>query len=309
MDEKPKIIVIAGPTAGGKTSLSVELALALGGEIVSADAMQVYRYMDVGTAKPSTEERRGIAHHLLDVVNPDEAFNAAVYRDLALAAIRDIRARGKVCLVVGGTGLYIKALLKGIFECPETDEDLRRSLLQEARDGGAGKLYEFLEATDPESAARIHPNDVVRIVRAVEIYRLTGKPASQVRTAHGFQEAPVRALKLYLRMDREVLYRRIDRRSLDMVRDGLIEETRGLLERGYSPDLKPMQAIGYRHMVKCLDGVYSREEAVETLQKDTRRYAKRQLTWFRADPEAEWLDPEDRDAFTRKIGRFMSEAG
>jgi tRNA dimethylallyltransferase len=306
MNEQPPVIVIAGPTASGKTHLGVDLALALGGEIVNADSMQVYRGMDVGTAKPTLGERRGVVHHLLDVVDPDEEFNAAQFRGAALPLIRDIQARGKVCLVVGGTGLYIKGLLRGLFDCPPADPELRRSLTAEARTRGTETLHEALNAVDPASAGIIHPNDLTRIVRALEIYRLTGMPASRVRETHAFRECPLRALKLYLNVDREVLYSRIDRRSLDMVRNGLVEETGHLLEKGYSPDLKPMKAIGYRHMVAYLDGACTLEEAIRSLQRDTRRYAKRQMTWFRADPDAEWVRPADTVALPGRIERFLS---
>jgi len=300
-----KAVVISGPTASGKTSLSVELALALGGEVINSDSMQVYRGMDVGTAKPTPEEQRGIPHHLLDVVDPDEEFNAATYRSLALPLVEDIVSREKVCLVVGGTGLYIKGLLNGLFECPPADMEFRESLRREMETLGTVVLYKRLEKIDPESSSSIHPNDGLRITRALEIFHLTGRPCSELAREHGFGDTPLRALKLCLEVDRERLYDRINKRSIIMVETGLVQETEELLKKGFLPDLKPMKAIGYRHIAKYLQGGWSLEEAVYNLQRDTRRYAKRQLTWFRADPEYIWIGPEDFDIALRKITEFI----
>lgn len=303
---KPKVIVIAGPTSSGKTSLSVKLASALGGEVINADSMQVYRGMDIGTAKPTTEERKNIPHHLLDVVCPDEKFNAAIYRAMALSIIDDIDSRGKICFVVGGTGLYIKSLLGGLFRCPANDPALRESLHRECDLLGSENLHNRVHRLDPESADKIHPNDRIRIIRALEIIHLTGCLPSELSKEHGFGNQALKALKLYLKIDREKLYKYINERSRAMVEAGLVEETEGLLKRGYSPDLKPMKAIGYRHMVKHLKGGWSIEEAIKNLQIDTRRYAKRQLTWFRRDPEAYWIAPEDVDLAINKIKEFVS---
>jgi len=307
-DGRPKLIVIAGPTASGKTALGVEMALALGGEVINADSMQVYRGMDVGTAKPTLQERRGVPHHLLDVVTPGDAFNAALYRSMALAAAEDIHARGKVCLVVGGTGLYIKALLGGLFDCPTLEPGLRESLQREYDRIGAAALHKRLQELDPETAGRIHPNDAVRITRALEVLELTGRLPSELAQAHGFQDAPFNALRLYLHVEREELYRRINERSVAMVRSGLVEETGELLAKGYSPDLKPMQAIGYRHMIRYLRGEWSLDHAIDSLQQDTRRYAKRQLTWFGADPDAQWVSVGDRETIRGKIKVFLFES-
>jgi tRNA dimethylallyltransferase len=304
---KPKVIVIAGPTASGKTALSVSLALRLGGEIINADSMQVYRGMDVGTAKPSEDERKGVAHHLLDVVDPDGEFSAARYRSMAIPLAADIRARGKVCLVVGGTGLYLRSFLNGLFDCPPSNEALRDSLRKEAAIHGALRLHQSLEEMDPESARRIHPNDLFRIIRAIEIYRLTGAPASRLRSSHGFRDSQVEALELFLEVDRDELYRRIDRRCETMAAGGLVEETRALLEKGYGPHLKSMQALGYRHMIRHLSGECSLEEAIRTLQRDTRRYAKRQMTWFRGEPDARWVRTEHEDEILDLVTRFMSD--
>ncbi len=300
-----KIVVIAGPTAGGKTALGVELALALGGEVVSADSMQVYRGMDVGTATPTPEEMRGVPHHLLNVVNPDEDFNAAIYRRMALSRIADIVARGKVCLVVGGTGLYIRGLLGGFFECPPADMELRRTLRKACDTVGPAVLHERLRRLDPDAADRIHPNDRVRITRALEIFHLTRERPSRLAGAHAFGDRNLRALKFSLEPDRGELYDRINRRCVRMVESGLAAECEALLARGYSPDLKPMKAIGYRHMIRHLKGEWTLDEAIRYLQRDTRRYAKRQITWFRGDPGFIRVAPRDAGGMLERIRAFL----
>ena len=307
MKKKPKIIVIAGPTASGKTRLSLELASALGGEIINADSMQVYRGMDIGTAKPTPEERKGIPHHLLDVVDPDEEFNAAIFRLMARPLVTDIVARKKTCFVVGGTGLYIKSLLEGLFECPPSDIKLRESLRLECEAYGSLRLHERLKRLDPESAAGIHPNDKVRVMRALEIIHLSKRRPSDLAREQGFGDESISALKLFLDVNRKELYNRINERSVAMVEAGLPRETENLLRKGYSPDLKPMKAIGYRHMVKYLEGEWSIGEATHGLQRDTRRYAKRQLTWFRSDQDADWIPPEDFDPALEKVKAFLFE--
>ena len=305
--DKPRVIVIAGPTASGKSSLSVNLASATGGEIVNADSMQVYRGMDIGTAKPTREERKGIPHHLLDIVEPDEEFNAAIYRSTALEAIDDIIRRDRTCLITGGTGLYIKALLGGLVHCPPVDEGLRASLREELSQYGPEGLYKRLMNLDPDSAKKIHPNDGIRITRALEIISLTDTLPSDLNRGHGFGENALHVLKIYLEVDREELYKRIDERTEAMVESGLVEETRDLLEKGYSPDLKSMNAIGYRHMVNFLKGKWSFEEACRLLKRDTRRYAKRQMTWFRADSDAVWIPPDKFNTIFNKIKAFLHE--
>jgi len=306
-DKRPKVIVIAGPTASGKTDLAVDLARALSAEIVNADAMQVYRGMDIGTAKPTHREQRGISHHLLDVVNPDEDFNAAIYRRMALPIVNEICSKGKTCLVVGGTGLYIRGLIGGLMESPPSDPELRERLRMECEIHGTAKLHEKLESLDPERAESIHPNDGVRIIRAIEINYLSDLRSSDLMKRHGFRERSLNALKLCLHVDREDLYHRINERSVKMADKGLIEETRDLLKKGYSPDLKSMKAIGYRHMIRYLQGEWSLEETITKLKRDTRRYAKRQSTWFRAEPGIIWVDPKDLDMVIKKIHLFLSQ--
>ena len=305
-EERKRIVVVTGPTAAGKTSLAVDLALAMDGEVVNADSMQVYRGMDVGTAKPTEEEKQGVPHHLLDVVDPDQPFNAARYRELAAPAVEAIAGSGRACFVVGGTGLYIRALLGGLFECPEASPAVRARLSREWEEEGGESLHERLRSLDPEAAGRVHPNDRVRVLRALEVIELTGRPFSALAGGHRFQEGTFDALKICLHMSRERLYERIDARSRAMMAGGLLEETRGLIEKGYSSDLKPMQAIGYRHASACLEGAWSREEAVERLQADTRRYAKRQMTWFRGEPGIHWHNPGDRDLVLQEVALFLN---
>ncbi|MFH1491466.1 MAG: tRNA (adenosine(37)-N6)-dimethylallyltransferase MiaA [Pseudomonadota bacterium] len=305
---QPKLVIIAGPTASGKTRFGVELARRFGGEVINADSMQVYRGMDVGTAKPTREERGGIPHHLMDVVDPDEPFNAAVYRSHAIPVIQDVLSRDRACFVVGGTGLYIKTLLGGLLDCPKSDPLFRNRLIEECDEHGSSYLHDRLKRVDPESARRIHPNDKIRIARALEIIHVTERPLSTLEQEHRFRDRLFTPLKICLHLERGSLYNRIDERALSMVRSGLVEETRDLLNKGYSPYLKPMQSIGYRHALTLLKGTWDREEMILQLQTDTRRYAKRQLTWFRADREMQRMenDPESRDRVCKMIEEFLS---
>jgi tRNA dimethylallyltransferase len=304
--ELPKLIIIAGPTASGKTGVSVELARLFDAEIINADSMQVYRGMDIGTAKPSLEERKGIPHHLLDVVDPDEKYNAAIYRDMASAAALDIIRRGKRPIVVGGTGLYIKSLLGGLFQCPPSAPEIRESLEREWETGGPRILYERLEQLDPQRARKIHPNDRMRVIRALEVISLTNRLPSALRRQHGFSDRSFSALKLCLKREREELYHRINTRAIAMIDGGLLIETEDLLGRGYSPRLKPLQAIGYKQAVEYLEeGHLSLEKTIEKIQRETRRYAKRQCTWFRADSDYTWVDPGQMGILVRKIETFL----
>jgi tRNA dimethylallyltransferase len=303
--DKKKIVIITGPTATGKSNIAVKLALELKGEIVNCDSMQVYRGMDIGTAKPGHEEMMGIPHHILDIVNPDDEFNASLYREHALPVINDILDRNRVCLVVGGTGLYIKSLLGGLFECPQSDPEIRARLLHEYGEQGKGIIYERLKQVDPEYAATVHPNDRVRVTRALEVFELTGRPFSKMVSGHLFGDCEFTTLKICLFFERDILYERINGRSRRMFESGLIEETERLLNRGYSPDLKPLKSIGYRHAVEYLKGRAGYDESVESLKQDTRRYAKRQLTWFRADPEMIWCSPDNHAEIIKRIKDFI----
>ena len=306
--QKPKIVVIAGPTASGKTSLAVELALSLGAQIMNADSMQVYRYMDVGTAKPTLEERHGIPHHLIDVVDPDEDFNAARYRQIALPLAKGLCEKRIPCFVVGGTGLYIRSLLGGLVELPPVNPVLRKRLHEECRVQGAPKLHRKLALLDPERAGSIHPNDGVRIIRALEIMEQTRCSSSDLLKKHQFKNQEFQALTLCLQMEKNQLYDRINKRTDKMMANGLIEETAHLIKKGYGPHLKPMTAIGYRHIVKYLQGEWPLERAKETLKRDTRRYSKRQMTWFKGEQGMIFADPLNPVFIERMIRDFLTES-
>jgi tRNA dimethylallyltransferase len=303
--EIPKIVVVAGPTASGKTAFSIELAEAFDGEIVSADSIQIYRYMDVGSAKPTLSERTRVRHHMIDVHDPDELFSAGDYVQEARNCITDILGRRKVPFVTGGTGLYIRCLLRGIVDLPATDPHARRALLQEEERGGKGTLFERLRELDPASAARTGPDNLPRIARALEVFQLTGRTMSELLGAHSFEEHPYDHLFICLSPNRSRLYERIDNRVDCMIKGGLLEEVARLREMGYAGNLKPMQSLGYRHAAMILDGEMAREESVRLMKRDTRRYAKRQLTWFRAEPDVLWCDPEEIEGIGLKVGDFL----
>ncbi len=305
--EKPKIIVICGPTGVGKTAVGVELAGHFNGQIIGADSMQVYRHMDIGTAKPTAEEQARVAHHMIDIIGPDEPFDAARYAELAGTKIFELDRQEVTPFVVGGTGLYIKALLHGLFEAEVFDADVRRRLKQEADAQGIESLHERLRRLDPESAERLHPNDRYRILRALEVVETTGKPISRYHREHGFSEQPFEALKIALSMDRKALYARINQRVDAMIAAGFLEEVKSLLAQGYSGNLKSMQSIGYRHMLDFIQGRSSREACVRTLKRDHRRYAKRQLTWFKADPQIIWKEPGQVEEIKMLVEKFLDE--
>ena len=278
------LVVLSGPTASGKSALAMDLARVFPLEIVNADSLQVYRYMDIGTAKPSPEERAEIPHHLVDVADPDEPYNAGRYVAEAERAIAGIRGRGNAPILVGGAGMYLRALLRGLDPLP-SDPEVRKRLNRRWEEEGGATLHAELSRLDPGTAARVHPRDRVRVVRALEIAAVAGIPPSRARAAWGEGKPGARrALFLALWLPREELYRRIDERTEGMFRRGFLEEVRGLLARGYGRDLKPMGALGYRHAVAhLLDGV-PLPETIETVKRDTRRYAKRQETWLSAEP-------------------------
>lgn len=288
--ERPPLVVICGPTASGKTALALDLAQRYDAEIVSADSRQVYRGMDIGTAKASAEERARVPHHLLDVVDPDQDFTVADFTRLAREAIAGIHGRGRLPLVVGGTGLYLQALAGGLLAAPGEDEELRRKWLAREDAEGEGTLHRLLLEVDPPLAERLHPRDRLRIVRALEVFSLTGRRLSSLQEEHAFAETPYRLFRIGLAPARDVLYGVIDRRVEAMMAAGLLDEVRGLLSRGYDPGLKSMQTIGYRECLRHLQGELSLAEAVALIQRDTRRYAKRQFTWFNRDETINWVD-------------------
>lgn len=304
-EKKTDIIVICGPTGIGKTASAIALSKAVNGKIISADSMQVYRYMDIGTAKPTQEERRQAHHDLIDVADPDEDFDAARFSDMAADCIRAYSGDGVVPVVAGGTGLYIKSLVSGLFRARPVNKEVMENLEAEADRHGTPVMHHRLEEIDKMAAARIHPNDRFRILRALEIFETTGKPISEYHAEHGFSDQPYRVLKIGLAMDRERLYQRINRRVDMMIDGGLLPEVENLIDRGYGPGLKSMGSLGYRHMAGFLCAEFSFDEAVELLKRDTRRYAKRQMTWFRADKEIQWVEPGNTSDIINKARNFL----
>jgi len=296
------VAVIVGPTGVGKTSVALAVAERIGAEIVGADSVQLHRGLDIGSGKVTADERARVPHHLVDVADPDEDLHARRFQELADEAIAEVAARGRHVLVVGGTGLYVRVLLHGVFTAPEPDPELRARYERQAASEGVEALHDRLKLIDPTLAARVHPRDKVRVIRALEVYDGTGVPLSRHQEEHGFSATRYEALVLGLRRDREALYRRIDQRVDEMLTEGLVDEVAGLLDRGYGRELKAMGAIGYAHVAGALAGEATLEEAVRRMKRDTRRYAKRQLTWFAREPGLEWVDaPFDPDALAARI--------
>lgn len=289
---RPKIVIILGATAVGKSAVALRLAEHVNGEIVNADSQQVYRHMDIGTGKPSKADRERVRHHLIDIVAPNEEFNAALFRRLATDSIGQIHARERNVIVCGGTGLYLRALTHGLFEGPGQDPNVRHALEQEIANDGLAVLYERLEKIDPTVGATIHRNDRQRIIRALEVYQLTGRPLSEWHKEHGFQEDSFDILKIGLLRERAELYELINHRSEQMIQDGLLDEVRRLVTLGFSLDLKPLRSVGYRQMGQVIRGIQSVEDALVEIKQETRHLAKRQLTWFRRDEEIHWYHPE-----------------
>lgn len=288
---KRPLIVIGGPTACGKTGFSIKLAKEIGGEIISADSMQVYRYMDIGTAKVTPEEADGVPHYLIDEFDPDEEYNVMIFQQKAKAYMEEIWAKGKIPILVGGTGFYINALLyDNDFTETENNTSYREECYKLAREQGPDVLYERLQEIDPEYAANIHPNNVKRVTRALEYHYLTGQKFSEHNAEQKEKATPYNAAVIILTMDREKLYERIELRIDLMLKQGLLEEVKGLLDRGYTPDLVSMQGIGYKEFIPYFNGECTLEEAVTQLKTNTRRFAKRQLTWFRRQIDGLWID-------------------
>lgn len=304
---KPKLIVICGPTGIGKTSTAIEVAKANNGEIIGADSMQIYRYMDIGTAKPTPEEQGQVTHHMIDVADPDDHFDAAQYTELAREKILQLHHDRIISFVVGGTGLYIKALIHGLFEAQPINSEIRKRLNAEVAEKGNEFLHHRLKNQDPETAERLHPNDTYRIIRALETIEATGKRISEYHQNHQFIETPFTVLKIGLNMDRKKLYKRINTRVDMMIAAGFVDEVRKLLDLGYTAALKSMQSIGYRHMVDYIEGRLSWKDCLRTLKRDHRRYAKRQLTWFGADTEIVWKEPKQMKEIMNVVGKFLKQ--
>lgn len=289
LNEKP-ILIIAGPTAVGKTDASILLARDQGAEIVSADSMQIYRGMDIGTAKPTAEQRKLVYHHLIDVADPAQPYSVGDYYRDARAAIDAILGSGGTPIVVGGTGLYVRALMRGLFHGPPRDLELREQLLLKETEYGDGALYADLVRLDPEAAIKIHPNDLRRTVRALEVFYLKDRKLSDLHREHAFKDTPYRFTLVFLARSRSELYPRIEQRVDRMIAEGLEDEVKGLMLNGCSRDLVSMQALGYSHFFDHFSNKATLDETVALLKRDTKRFAKRQFTWFRREPDARWVD-------------------
>ncbi len=306
MDRKP-LIILAGPTAVGKTSLSIRLAKETGGEIISADSMQVYRHMDIGSAKITKEEMDGVSHYLVDVLEPEEEFNVVRFQQMAKEAAEKIWEKGKIPLVVGGTGFYIQALLYDIdFTENDGDESYRRQLEQKASDEeGASELYEMLKTVDSKAAQEIHPRNIKRIIRALEFYHQTGKKISEHNETQRQKESPYNYAYFVLTDERSRLYERIDQRVDLMMEQGLLDEVRYLKERGVRKDSTAMQGLGYKELYAYLEGEYPLDEAVRIIKRDTRHFAKRQLTWFKRERDVIWADKSVIGQEEEKLADYM----
>lgn len=303
---RPPLIVLTGPTAVGKTRLSLALAGAVGGEIISADSMQVYRHMDIGTAKIRQEEMQGIPHHMIDILDPREAFNVALFQEGCLKCMEGIYERGHIPVVTGGTGFYIQALLKRVdFTEEQEDRRYRESLERLAAEKGPEALHALLQEADPAAAAEIHANNIKRTVRALEFHHLTGRPISEHNRREKEKDSAYNSCYFVLNDRRERLYAGIDRRVDQMMEDGLAEEVERLRDMGCRRGMVSMQGLGYKEIYAWLEGEATREEAVETLKRDTRHFAKRQLTWFRREKDVIWINKDEFDYSEERMLQFM----
>jgi tRNA dimethylallyltransferase len=307
--EKLPLVIINAPTATGKTELAIELALECGGEIINADSLQVYRYLDIGTAKPTIEQRNKVRHHLIDIVNPDEEFNAAIFTEMSRKIIQNLSEIKKPVFVVGGTGLYIRSLLKGIIDTPAADKKIRNHYRTLGEVHGKEYLFNLLKRRDAEAARRIKPNDAVRIIRALEVLEQSGESIISKQAKHSESESPYNTLKIGLQVDREELKKRISQRTQKMITVGLVEEVKSILARGYSKTLKPLQSLDYKQIIRYLAAEYDFEEAIRLINRDTWYYAKRQMTWFSADKEIKWFNPDCYDDIKNNVDKFWRKSG
>jgi tRNA dimethylallyltransferase len=301
---KPKIVIVAGPTASGKTEIGIKLAEVFRGEIVSADSVQIYRRMDVGSAKPSAADMARAVHHMVDIRDPDEDFSAGDYVREARKCIGEIIGRGRLPIIVGGTGLYIRCLIGGMLDSSKADTQLRLRLLKE-EEKAKGALFKRLVEVDPETARHISAGNIYRIARALEIFELTGRKMSALQQEHAFQDRHYSYIFFGLAPARSRLYEQIDQRVDNMIKSGLIEEVTRLQKLGYSADLKSMSSLGYRHIGMALTGAMDVGEATRLMKRDTRRYAKRQLTWFRSEPDIVWCDPDEIERIRLMVNDFL----
>ncbi|MDH4185450.1 MAG: tRNA (adenosine(37)-N6)-dimethylallyltransferase MiaA [Nitrospira sp.] len=310
------VVVIVGPTAVGKSRVAIEVAKAFGTEVLAADSRQVYRGMDIGTDKPTLEERQDIPHRLIDLVNPDEPFNAGLYRTRAVNEIDRLYRDSRLPLVVGGTGLYVRTLLQGLCDAPPADPVVREALLREMKGVGHDALYAKLVRVDPTTAARLHPRDESKVLRALEVHQLSGRRMSEFQQEHAFAERPFASLIIGLNRDRERLYQRIEARIDWQLAHGLIEETSRLLDLGYQQNSGAMKGLGYRQVAEYLAGEYDGAEMVRRFKRDTRHFSKRQMTWFRKEQGIQWVMIQEPDSVAhtaglvvRQIDRFLTELG
>lgn len=305
---KPRLLVILGPTAIGKSRLALEISKRINGEILSADSIQVYRYLDIGTAKPTKEEQTQVHHHLIDIINPDEEFNAGLFRQCANSVIHKLTEKRANLIVVGGTYLYVRVLLHGLIAGAAGNKEIRDRFRVLKSSYGVGYFYEKLKSVDPESALGIHSNDYARIERALESFYLTGEKISTLQKQHGFRDNEYRYLKIGLYDERDAIRTRIEDRVDTMIRNGFIEEVKELRSMGFFPTLKPLQSIGYRQVNQYLDNKISLETAIELTKRDTRRLAKRQMTWLKSDKEIDWYRlPADSGRLTNAVEAFYRE--
>ena len=303
---KKPLIVLTGPTAVGKTKLSIALAKAVNGEIISADSMQVYKYMDIGSAKIREEEMQGISHYLVDELLPEEEFHIVRFQQMAKTAMEEIYAKGKIPILVGGTGFYIQAVTRDIdFTEAEQDDGYRKELEALASEKGNEYLHRMLEKVDPKSAEEIHANNVKRVIRALEFYHQNHTPISSHNQEQKEHTSPYNLVYFVLNAPRELLYERIDKRVDEMLEEGLVDEVRRLKEMGYHKGMVSMQGLGYKEILSYLEGEYPLEEAVRILKRDTRHFAKRQLTWFRREPEVTWVNKDEFDYDEPKALEYM----
>ena len=307
---KPKLMVILGPTAIGKSCLSLEIANTINGEILSADSLQVYRYLDIGTAKPTREEQTQVGHHLIDIKEPDEEFNAGLFRQCANSVIRKLTKKRTNLIVVGGTYLYVRVLLHGLIAGARGNKEIRDRFRVLRSSYGVEYVYEKLKSLDPESALGIHSNDYVRIERALESYYLTGEKISTLKKQHGFRDKEYCYLKIGLYDEKDAIRRRIEDRVDSMIRNGFIEEVQEIRSMGFPPTLKPLQSIGYRQVSQYLDNKISLKMAIELTKRDTKRLAKRQMTWLKSDKEINWYRlPEDLGRLVNEVEAFYRVKG
>ncbi|MBU4310226.1 tRNA (adenosine(37)-N6)-dimethylallyltransferase MiaA [bacterium] len=299
---KKSLVVIVGPTAVGKSEVAIELAKKINGEIVSCDSRQVYEHLNIGTAKPTKEERKKIPHHLIDIIKPNEEFNAFLYAQRAHEAISKVHKKKKIPILVGGSGLYVRAVLNGIFPGAGKNKEIRNRLEKFS----SSALYKKLKETDPKTALRLHPHDKVRLIRALEVYELTGQPISALQKVSKEKKPNYNLMMVGLKRKREELYQRINKRVEGMIEGGLVEEVRGLLKKGFSKDLIALKGLGYKEIIGYLDREYGLEEAIRLLKRNSRRFAKRQLTWFSQDKRIHWIEIAEKDLANRVASQIAN---